>query len=227
MEHDVNLSQWWTPRTHARSTGRQFAHRLAGARVLEPSAGRGVFVDVALEHGAALVVAVERDARLVRELQRKYRSDDRVLVMHGAFVQLAADDLRFVGAFDVVLGNPPYDNGQDTEHLAAWNGLLSESGRAIGLLRLHALATKEKWLQVWSRAVIEDVVVYVRRISFSGTAGSARQLEFATLAWRLATPAEMRERPPLDAAFFEARGRLPDERLRLLTTTSTRLSFAF
>lgn len=227
MKHDPTLSQWWTPRSHAALTGRLFGERFAGARVLEPSAGRGVFVDAALEHGAALVVAVEYDRRLFRELVAKYATDDRVIVMEGNFLALVPVLLSSFGAFDVVLGNPPYDGGDDTDHLSAWLDVLAPHGFGVGLLRLHALATKEKWRNVWTRATITDLVVYVRRPSFSGTGSkTARQLEFSTMAWRHATPEELAARPPLDAPLFNSK-RSPDIHTRILAEMRPRLLFAY
>lgn len=226
MKHDPTLSQWWTPRSHAALTGRLFGDRLFGKRVLEPSAGRGVFVDVALEQGAAFVVAVEVDARLFRELQAKYAGNARVQVVRGDFPTSAPELVRSLGRFDVVIGNPPYDAGADTEHLAEWNRALAPDGVGIGLLRLHAMATREKWIGVWGSSTITDLVLYVRRPSFSGTAKTARGLEFATFAWRHATADELATRPPLDAPMFSSK-RDPNLVTAILAEMRPRVLFAY
>ena len=197
--YDPSLGQWWTPDAYALSMLRAcFPDGLAGATVLEPSAGVGAFVAAALEHGAARVVAVELDPRLVAHLEARFAGDSRVEVVRGDFLRIA---LAFSGQrlrrFDAVIGNPPYDKGADVDHLEAWNTIGRGVARRFALTKINALAGADAWRRVWSRSTITDLTVCVRRPAFSGTTNGPRQIEFAGVAWRDATREELATRPAL------------------------------
>lgn len=187
MDFDASLSQWFTPRGPATAGARLFGGDLAGARVLEPSAGRGALVDAALAAGAASVHAVEVDRDLARRLARRYAHDPRVTVEAGDFLAVAP---RARG-FDVVFGNPPYDQGMDTAHLEAWHACAPTK---IGLLRLVALVPGAQYDRVWSRSTVTDLFLFTQRPSFSGTSKGAKAVEFAWVRWREATPVELATR---------------------------------
>lgn len=79
----------------------------AGARVLEPSAGDGVFVSIASEKTGANgnVVAIELDGEEAEKV-RALRLDNVEIQTGDAFSWYRPEDMD--GAFDAVVGNPPF-----------------------------------------------------------------------------------------------------------------------
>lgn len=77
-----------------------------GARVLEPSAGSGAIAD-ALRDAGHRVECIERHASLCEILAAKGHS-----VIRGDFLEIGT-----AGQFDGVVMNPPFENGQDLQHV--------------------------------------------------------------------------------------------------------------
>lgn len=163
---DFELSQHHTPASLATRMAGRVPALFMGRRVLEPSAGGGALVDAALAAGAAEVVAVEFDDRWVRFLRRKYARESRVRVVRGDFVRLARE-LR--GHIDASISNVPYDDGADTEHLAA---LVDVDCDHCSLLNASALSGVKRFERVWSRVMILGEAKLVRRPKFSGAKGT-------------------------------------------------------
>lgn len=95
------------------------------ARVLEPSAGSGAILDyIKVHHPCASLVACERHASL-RE----------ILTLKG-FELVGSDFLeltREAGTFDRIVMNPPFENGQDIEHIRHAFDLLAPHGRLVAI----------------------------------------------------------------------------------------------
>ncbi len=106
-----------------------------GARVLEPSAGTanllralpGVVPFAGLKQTAVSVVAVEHHAGLARALEQSGLANT---VVCADFLQCTPDAL---GLFDVVLMNPPFENGADIQHI--WHAMrfLKPGGRLVAI----------------------------------------------------------------------------------------------
>lgn len=117
---------------------------LEGKRVLEPSAGKGDIVDAAKAAGAQ-VDAVEQQSSLRDILQAK-----------GANL-VGSDFLTSPGIgtdYDVVLMNPPFENGQDMEHVQYAYKFLKPGGKLVAItsagpfFRQDAKATGfREWLE--------------------------------------------------------------------------------
>ncbi len=109
---------------------------LAGWRCLDAFAGSGALGFEAASRGAAEVLLLEQDARLVANLRAvQLRLDARQVRVE------TADALRWMshhrtGAFDLVLLDPPFDAGLAEPALAAAVPLLAQGG----LLYLEARA---------------------------------------------------------------------------------------
>lgn len=187
--HNPALGQWWTDDGLALALARWWGG-LEGATVLEPSAGVGSFVAAALVSGAARVVAVECDPRLVRVLRERFGGDRRVEVILGDFLEVSRQISP--GSFDAVLGNPPYDGGADVDHLEAWARV--EAPRCFALSKTNVLAGLDAWHRVWSVATLTDFAQCIKRPGFSGTSNGPRQIEFAGIGWRPATDEERSSR---------------------------------
>jgi len=106
--------------------------RTTRVRVLEPSAGEGVFVRAILEVAADVsVVAVEPNTARVAQIPR----DTRVRVYPGRFEDFAA---ARPAPFDLIVMNPPFSTTDDPaawiDHLhLAWD-LLAPGGRIVAIL---------------------------------------------------------------------------------------------
>ncbi|WP_454634454.1 methyltransferase domain-containing protein [Bradyrhizobium cenepequi] len=98
-----------------------------GQRILEPSAGTGALIEAARNCADDLeVVAVEINAKLSEHLRAAFP---------GAFVH-CGDFLDFdppAERFDVVLMNPPFENGADIKHITHGRRFLKPGGRLVAI----------------------------------------------------------------------------------------------
>ena len=110
---------------------------LSGRTTLEPYAGTGAMSLEALSRGAALAVAVDRDAALVRAL-----ADNARLLQEDALEVHRADARRFLEretrTFDVIFLDPPFDEDPwpwllpaATARLAADGVIYAEARHAV------------------------------------------------------------------------------------------------
>jgi len=116
-----------------------YAGLMAGRRILEPSAGTGNLVRAAWNDATGAdcchVVAIERDARLaqgLRDMQRRqlYVTDSNFAIECGDFLECAPAQW---GTFDVVLMNPPFENGADIKHIRHALTFLKPRGRLVAI----------------------------------------------------------------------------------------------
>lgn len=188
------LGQWFTPPELAAEIAIDADVR--GRRVLEPSAGDGAIVQACLDAGADCVLAVEIDPAMAAKLRERFR-DRNVDVVEGDFIALGfgpGEPLDLSG-FDVIAGNPPYDDGVDGDHLARiaeiadafrdratiedWqdhNGLRSTLGAAL-LLRTVALHSGDRFERVWERLAITRLRPCADRIAFPAAGDTTKKAE--------------------------------------------------
>ena len=94
-----------------------------GDRVLEPSAGKGDILDmVRSQHPDARVAAVEINGTLLEVLAAKGHD-----VTQGDF-------LEHTGEYDRVVMNPPFENGQDIDHVRHAYDQLAPGGRLVSIM---------------------------------------------------------------------------------------------
>jgi hypothetical protein len=118
-----------------------------GPTILEPSAGRGAFVDAARAvWSGCWVDAVELDPVLAQTyLQDKAHGvlvKDFLTHERPPFAPTAAnqDAGLKVRGYDLIIGNPPYVSAH--EHIAHAVSLLAPGGLAVFLLRIELVATR-------------------------------------------------------------------------------------
>lgn len=145
---DLSLSQWLTPPELAQRVVEWAGPPISPFkewRVLEPSAGNGALVRPLLAAGAQ-VCAVELDTRYFDALV-ELNPSGRVIA--GNFLKLEPDDAMQLGRFDLVVTNPPYEEGQDVQFILH---ALKFAPRVVGIFRsalLHGATRKrELWSQV-------------------------------------------------------------------------------
>jgi len=180
-KRQAELGQWFTPPWLAAEVAD--AVYVEGLRVLEPSAGDGAIVRAVLDAGAEAVLAVEIDPAMAAKLRARFAGEP-VDVVEGDFLSLAfADegDRLHPNGWDVIVGNPPYDDGVDGDHLARIADLLEHATNvATGnagdgwihpieaslLLRTVALHSGDRFDRVWQRLFVQSLRPVVDRVSF-------------------------------------------------------------
>lgn len=112
----------------------------AGHRVLEPSAGTG---NILAAISAADVTAIEINADLCSRLTCK-------TVINRDFLQCNGE----LGAFDRVVMNPPFENGQDIKHIRHALGMLKPGGRLVAICangprqRAQLMPIADEWIDL-------------------------------------------------------------------------------
>ena len=163
---------YFTPRSHALTCAGLLEVR-PRMRVLEPSAGTGAFVTALFDVHGVVAEAVER------------RPEAAVAIRHcipGHEVQVRTtrfEDVAEPGAFDVIVGNPPYVVAH--EHIQHGLYLLREGGSLGFLLRLNFLATAKRY-RLFRDHPPWRVYVLPERPDFTGGGGDAT--EYAFMVWR-------------------------------------------
>ena len=111
-----------TPASLARAMVK-IAHIQPGDEVLDPSAGKGDIADAVKEqHPDNPLLLVERNYTLAELLGLKGYDVHR------------ADIMKVQGEVDRIIMNPPYERGQDAEHVRHCFDLLKRGGRLVALM---------------------------------------------------------------------------------------------
>lgn len=171
---DRALSQWFTPTEVAREMARMAAAAVGahkGARIIEPSAGRGNLARAVLEEIP--------DARVdVVDVDERWRPDLEAL---GSRVTVEIVDYLSRPSprepYDLAITNPPYDRGVESAHLAK---MLDECERVIALLPARSLHGVDRFERVWSRIgrewALREIVHLVRRPKFGPQCGGSDEI---------------------------------------------------
>ncbi len=124
-----------------------------GMRVLEPSAGTGELAEAILtvEPRAALWVAEKDEQR-----QQVLRGRGFELLVHGEYDFLTSD----VGTWPRIIQNPPFENGQDMEHIRRAHSCLSSAGILVSVISESPFFvdyTQHQAFRDWLRQLPHDV----------------------------------------------------------------------
>lgn len=104
-----------------------------GDEVLEPSAGKGDIADAIREtHPDAKLQLIEVNSQLCDLLTLK------------GFIPYQADFLQAQGECDKIAMNPPFEKGQDIEHVRHAYGLLRPCGRLVAIMSTGPFFRKDK-----------------------------------------------------------------------------------
>lgn len=115
----------------------EWAGLMAGRSILEPSAGTGNLIRAAVDQATGFdccrVTAIENNPALVSGLY----------AMRDKFVGANESNFRIIGAdflkvtptdlFDVILMNPPFENGADIKHILHARTFLKPNGRLVAI----------------------------------------------------------------------------------------------
>jgi len=105
----------------------QEADLLPGSRVLEPSAGSGAIAD-ALRDAGHVVECIERNGTLRQILEAKGHK-----VIASDFLE-ASPPMHPAPLYDAVLMNPPFEAGQDCEHVARAWAFVKPGGSLVAIM---------------------------------------------------------------------------------------------
>jgi predicted RNA methylase len=157
-----SLSQWDTPD--------ELADKIAwlslinpDMRVLEPSAGLGSLACAIRRQGVANVHCVELDPERAENL-RLLGFD----VTCADFLTLKPED---IGKFDRIVMNSPFEDGQDSEHLAH---AMKFSGFVVAHVPVRILCGKRNHERLWSRFTLDRVAFNISRPMYAGSESTGR-----------------------------------------------------
>jgi len=103
-----------------------------GMKVLEPSAGKGDLADVIKQETGIAPDTVETSSSL-----------GDILALKG-YQPVARDFMEFEGKYDRIVMNPPYEKGQDIEHVRHAYDLLEPGGRVVALMSEGSFTRSDK-----------------------------------------------------------------------------------
>lgn len=169
---DALCSAWFTPQPLANKLA---SWALAGCphevrhelRVLEPSAGEGAIARALIAAGVleSHLTLIELDPNRAARLLMQF---PRATIWQGDMFELL---LRYPKeTWDLVVGNPPYDNGLDTIHMGA---LIRRVPNVVALLPLPFIASRERYETVWTQAFLHRMAVCVQRPKHIVTGGES------------------------------------------------------
>jgi len=116
----------------------QQSHIMPGDIMLEPSAGLGSIIDGILKrYPDADVDYCEIRPSLLEILAEKYRENIKIIRRHDNFLEFHND------GYDRILMNPPFERGQDIEHICHAYRLLAPGGRLVAILSAGSLTNSQ------------------------------------------------------------------------------------
>lgn len=158
------LSAWFTPTETARRIVR-FACIPNGARVLEPSCGRGALIaPMAAESVGCHVVGIDIDRANVEYCASRDWGLASQEFLCGNFLRAEPHP----GEFNVVCMNPPFESGQTEAHILR---ALEWSLRVVCHCPLTTLAGKVRGKRLWANVELTRLAICSTRPKYSERAG--------------------------------------------------------
>ena len=135
----------------------------SGNRVLEPSAGTGNLIDAILKnHQGVRISYCELNCFLLDILRGKYEGVSGVTFLGRDYFDI--DTNRVENRFDRVIMNPPFERGQDVDHvLRAWYSLLAPRGILAAIVSAGVFSRMDKKAKSFrqflqnAKAVVHDI----------------------------------------------------------------------
>jgi predicted RNA methylase len=147
-----------------------------GGTVLEPSAGRGAFVRAIGKTDPCpdAIFANDMDPLRVEELKALNAAESELPLI----IPSCSDFLQLGGAYDLILGNPPYSHAE--EHARKALALRARCGVVAFLLRLGFLESEAR-VPFWKEHPASKVYVLSQRPSFTG--GGTDNCPYGFFVW--------------------------------------------
>jgi predicted RNA methylase len=156
----------------------EFAHLENATCVLEPSAGTGSLIDAILKsHPRAKISYCEINCFLLDVLRMKYEGLSNVHFAGRDFEEL--DPQYFNDRFDGIILNPPFERGQDIDHVLRAHRLLGPKGTLAAIVSEGAFCRGDKKAAAF-REFIEQTGATVVRLATDSfkSSGTAVQCRF-------------------------------------------------
>lgn len=125
----------------------------AGMSVLEPEAGEGAIVALALANGGR-VVAVELVHKRVEKLQETFSDCRDLMILERDFMSIDPDH-EDTPKFDRVIMNPPFSKRQDIHHVNHAMKFLKEDGILVAVMSSSVMFRQDKLTKEF-RQMVED-----------------------------------------------------------------------
>ena len=147
--------------------------------ILEPSAGTGALIDAVLnQHPGAQISYCEINVFLLDVLRLKYEDSTNVSFLERDFGEfhIRHQDLRF----SAIIMNPPFEKGQDIDHLLRAHRLLAPNGVLAAIISEGAFQRTDKkaatFRQFLASTSAVDVKLPSQSFKSSGTAVASRMI---------------------------------------------------
>jgi predicted RNA methylase len=153
-----------------------------GNRILEPSAGSGSLIDaVRQSYTGVHVTYCEINCFLLDLLREKYDGSPDIQFLGRDFLEI--DPRNREERFDRIIMNPPFEQGQDIDHVLHACQLLTPKGILTAIVSAGAFHRKDKKVERFRR-VLEESKAFVQQLpndSFksSGTMAQCRLVRLA------------------------------------------------
>ncbi len=145
--------------------------------VLEPSAGKGSLVEAAIAAGA--------DPKKIDVLE--IVGDLRNLLEAKGFNLVGRDFLEHTDKYDRIIMNPPFEKGQDMEHVRHAYGLLNPNGKLVAIMSEGAFFRRDKKAEEF-RAWLEEAGGWSEQLPEGSFKDSDRSTGVATRMVVIETP---------------------------------------
>lgn len=164
-------------------------------RIVEPSAGRGAFIEAARRKWpAANICAVDVDSSCAVDC-KKSGANTFLSVSTEDFVR-TSKTLTSTPKLDLIVGNPPYTLAQ--AHIESLLLILANNGTLAFILRINFLAGQDRSKTFWQgrgRGGFRGVVPFAERPSFLN--GRTDATEYGLFVWQKSYIGEPQLFPPM------------------------------
>jgi predicted RNA methylase len=154
----------------------------AGNTILEPSAGTGSLIDAILKtHDDVRISYCEMNCFLLDILRAKYEGGNGISFLGRDCFDV--DTSRGENRFDRIIMNPPFERGQDVDHVfRAWYSLLAPRGILTAIVSAGVFSRTDKKAKEFrdflrrSKGVVDDVTAGSFKSSGTGVESKIVQL---------------------------------------------------
>jgi hypothetical protein len=101
-----------------------------GYRMLEPSAGQGALIPLLQDFRPDMEITAIEYGEINYAVLQSMGFNDKVTLIHGDFLATTVEE---IGQFDLIIANPPFNKGQEVDHIMHMWKLLKAGGQLISM----------------------------------------------------------------------------------------------
>ena len=102
-----------------------------GYRMLEPSAGQGALIPLLQDFRPDMEITAIEYSEINYAVLQSRGYNEKVTLMHGDFLATTVNELG--GQFDLIIANPPFNKGQEIDHIMHMWKFLKAGGQLISM----------------------------------------------------------------------------------------------